>query len=166
MFKMTIGRSLGHGFAGNVAQHPDIIIGTEIVEGGTPVYFGDPVMLTANGKVAAIDGTFTGDNFVGIASSEIRSAITVDSLDGVYRENDRASICKRGVVSVACQSGNPVKGGKVYVRISNPPAGGKVGGFEAVASGADTVELPNCVWFTDIDAEGITAIRMKTINLV
>lgn len=166
MFKMTIGRSLGHGFAGNVAQHPDIIIGTEIVEGSTPVYFGDPVMLTANGKVAAVDNTFTGDQFVGVASSEIRSAITIDRLDGVYRESDRASVCKRGVVSVLCQTGSPVKGGKVYVRISNPPAGGKVGGFEAAASGTDTVELPNCVWFNETDAEGVAAIRMKTINLV
>lgn len=165
MFKMTIGRTLGHGFAGNVAQHPDIQIGTEIVE-GAPIYFGDPVMLNDNGKAQAVDATFTADKFVGVASSEIRSAIHVDNLDGVYRENDRASVCKRGVVSVLCQSGDPVKGGKVYVRIANPPADGKVGGFEAAASGGDTVELPNCVWFTDTDAEGIAVIRMKTINLV
>jgi len=162
----TIGKSLGYGFAGNVSQQPDIIVGTEIIEGDTNVYFGDPVMYTGNGKVQAVDGTFTGDNFVGIASAEIRSAITIDSMDGVYRENDLASILKRGVIAVVCQSGTPAKGGKVYVRISNPPADGKVGGFEAAASGADTVELPNCVWASDKDSGNIAEIRVKTINLV
>lgn len=165
MFNMTIGRSMGHGFAGNVAQTPDILVGSFVLF-GNPVYFGDPVMLTDDEKVQAVDATFTADKFVGVASSEIRSAITVDSLDGVYREDDMASVCKRGVISVACQAGTPKKGGKVYVRIANAPSGGKIGGFEAAASGSDTVELPNCAWHSGTDSHGVAAIRLKTINLV
>lgn len=165
--RKTIGSSLGHGFAGNVAQNPDIVVGTLIVaEGSAPIYFGDPVQLTADGKISVVDATLNAANFVGVASSEIRSAITVDSLDGVYRENDLASICKRGVISVICQDGSPVKGGKVYVRIANAPAGKKIGGFEAAADGANTVELPNAVWYSDKDSDGVTALRLKTINLI
>lgn len=162
----TIGRSFNYGFAGNVALHPDIIVGSEMVEGSNDIYFGDPVMATSNGKVQAIDSTFTSDKFVGVASSEIRSAVTVDNMNGVYRENDMASILKRGVISVICQAGNPVKGGKVYVRIDNATSSMKIGGFETSDIPNETVELENCLWASDKDGNNVSSIRLRTINYV
>lgn len=164
--KKTIGRSFDYGFAGNIAQSPDIIIGSEIVEGTENIYFGDPVMATPSGKVKAIDNTFTSDKFVGVASSEIRTAVTVDNMNGVYREDDLASVLKRGVISVICQAGNPVKGGKVYVRIDNGSPTQKIGGFESIEVPNETVELENCLWASDKDGNNVSSIRLRTINYV
>lgn len=164
--KKTIGKSLAFGFAGAYSQQPDSVITTQIIKGDQPVYFGDPVMLDADGFVRAADSTFSADNFVGIASKEIRSAVTVDNMDGVYRKDDAASVMTRGAISVICQTGAPKKGGAVYVRIGNPPTGKKVGGFEAAPDGTDTAELPNCVWISESDSDNVSEIRMKTINLI
>lgn len=165
MSNKTIGRSLGHGFAGNYSIQPDAVITTQFVKGDN-VTFGDPVMLNSDGTISVAGSSFDDDVFVGVATSEVRTGMFIDNMDGIYRDGNAASIMTRGVVTVICQKGNPAPGQPVYVRISNPPAGCKIGGFEAEADNANTVELPTCVWQTDADANKVADIRLKTINLI
>ena len=165
----TIGKSLLYGFAGNYSRQPDSVIASHVLKGDTNVNFGDPVYLNENDNnrsVIAIDSDFTADLFIGIATAEIRSAVTVDNMDGVYRNEDMVPVMSRGVVSVICQRGIPLRGAPVYVRISNPPANGKIGGFEADSDGSDNVMLDNCIWTSEADSNGIAEIRIRTINLI
>ena len=41
---------------------------------------------------------------------------------------------------------------------------GVVGGFEAVADAANTVELTNCRWAGPADANGVAELRILTMN--
>ena len=63
-------------------------------------------------------------------------------------------ILRRGYMTVLLRAGTSAKGGAVYVRIGSPVAGKPIGGIEAAADGADTVDLPNATFMGAADASG------------
>lgn len=164
----TIGTSLNHGFAGNYARMPDMVIGTLCIhDESSDVLFGDAVFLK-DGAGTAFQENLTAADFVGVAVSEIKSAFTFGSMEGLYKPGQAASVIKRGAVSVICQEGEPVAGRPAYLRVavneSLPDA--KVGGFEAAADGDNTLLLPNAVWASGSDSNHVAELLLRNVNLI
>ncbi len=168
-YTQTIGKDFPHGFAGSYAYQPDMIVKTRPVGGSAILVFGTPVKYEAgtNGNVVAMGAGDTGDDFVGFASREIKSSVNyLEQGVGQYAPNDAASVFMRGAINVKVQKGTPALGGKVYVRVTVNDAmpTAVVGGIEAEADGANTVELPGCVFEGPADANGIACVRILTLQ--
>ena len=72
----------------------------------------------------------------------------------------------RGNCVVRCNRGTPAAGSAVYVRITDNSGtypGTFVGGFEAEADGANTIQVPNIEWTTGVmDENNIAEVTVKT----
>ena len=165
----VIGKDFPHGFAGSYAYQPDMIVKTRPCGGNANIVFGTPVKYEegTNGNVVPMGAGDTGDAFVGFASREIKSSIKyLQQGIGAYAPGEAVSVFMRGAVNVKVQKGIPALNGKVYVRItandSTPTA--VVGGIEAEADGANTVELPGCVFEGPADADGVACVRILTLQ--
>ncbi|MCI9444333.1 MAG: hypothetical protein HFF69_06365 [Oscillospiraceae bacterium] len=161
----SIGQAMNHGYAGSYARQPDMIVNTR--PAGDAVIFGAALKYDANGAVAPMGAGDTAEDFVGVASREVKSALNyLEQSAGSYAKGEAVPVFQRGSINVRCGSGTPQLGGAVYVRIaasdSIPTA--VVGSFEAQADGANTVELTNCQWAGPADANGIAELRILTMN--
>ncbi len=163
----VIGKNMTHGYAGDYARQPDMIIDTHPLGGTEPVVFGMPLVYNTDSQVVGFGADNTAADFVGIASREIKSATEYLSQSaGKYQPNEAVSVFKRGCINVLCNVGTPKLGGKVYIRIAaneNIPTG-IVGGFEAAADTGKTVALTNCEWHGEKDANGVAEIRILNCN--
>ena len=162
----TIGTAMPHGFAGSYAQQPDMIVDTHPLGGDTFVLFGTPLVYSGS-AVVPMGAAATAEQFVGVASREIKSSLTyLDQNAGQYAPKDPVSVFKRGVVNVICQKGTPALAGAVYVRVTANAAypTAVVGGFEAEADGNNAVKLTNCQWSGAADANKVAALRILTLN--
>lgn len=163
----NIGLTMPHGQAGSYARQPDMIINTR--PAGENIVFGMPLVYNDNGEVVTMGAGASADDFVGVASREIKSSLSyLEQTVGTYFTGEPTSVFQRGSINVRCQKGAPKLGGDVYVRIvaneSYPTA--IVGGFEAEAdsTAANTVKLTNCQWAGDADANGIAELRILVMN--
>jgi hypothetical protein len=68
-------------------------------------------------------------------------------------------VMRRGYMMVYCNSGTPVKGGKVWVNTQGTSA--TVGNFEAGVSDANGFLVNNAVWNSGADADGIAEIAFN-----
>ena len=162
----VIGKEMPHGFAGCYARQPDMIVNTRPGGGDAAIPFGAAVKYE-DGAVIPMGAAATAAEFVGVAGCEIKSALTyLDQSQGQYAVGEPVSVFQRGAINVKCSRGTPALGGAVYVRItangSYPTA--PVGGFEAEADSANTVQLTNCQWAGPADANGIAELRILTMN--
>lgn len=165
----TIGKSMNHGYAGSYARQPDSVIDTHplsIAEGTANVTFGLGVVFDDTGAVALPADMATAAEFAGVAVREVKSAVNyLDQSIGQYTPGDAVPVMKRGCVNVICQKGAPAHGGAVYLRVkanaTYPNA--VVGGFEAEADDANTVQLTNCQWKGSADANNVAEMRIMTI---
>lgn len=160
-----IGKEMPHGYAGSYARQPDMIVNTH--PAGGDIAFGAPLVYNADGAVVTMGAGSTAEKFAGVASREVKSALSYLEQDvGTYAKGEAVPVFMRGAVNVKCYNGTPALGGAVYVRtVSNeslPTA--IVGGFEAVADDANTVQLTNCQWAGPADANGIAELRILTMN--
>lgn len=162
--KMTIGKSFDYGFAGNYAKQPDMIVRSLPVSADSePIIFGNATMLDLDGTVKKADSTLTADTFLGIATSEVKSQISITNSEGQYLPEDAASIMVRGIINViVSDGGSPKVGDPVYVQIG---ADDNVATF-AAASGTDTLLIPNLVFMTGKDSNNVASVQMRTVNLV
>lgn len=155
-----------HGYAGDFARQPDMIIDTHPL-GGSPVLFGTPLIYDIEGNVTAFHTGSTAADFVGVASRETKSATSYLSQSaGQYETGEAVSVFKRGCINVLCKVGTPKLGGKVYIRTAaneNIPTG-TVGGIEAAEDTGKTVVLINCEWHGEKDINGVAEIRILTCN--
>lgn len=166
----SIGKAMPHGFAGSYAYQPDMIVKTRPAGGADLIPFGTPLKYAAGTNIGAVVPMGAGDTgaaFVGFASREVKSATNyLDQGVGAYAPEEPVSVFMRGAVNVKVQKGAPAMGGKVYVRVtasaSVPSA--LVGGIEAEADTANTVELPGCVFEGPADANGIACVRILTLQ--
>lgn len=161
-----IGKEMPHGFAGCYARQPDMIVNTRPAGGDAAIPFG-AALKYEDSTVIPMGTAATAAEFVGVAGCEIKSALTyLDQSQGQYAVGEPVSVFMRGAINVKCQRGTPTLGGVVHVRItaneSYPTA--SVGGFEAEADGANTVQLTNCQWAGPADANGIAELRILTMN--
>lgn len=161
----NIGTEMPHGFAGSYARQPDMIVSTR--PAGALLTFGAAVKYDTAGTVVPMGAGDTADAFVGVAAREVKSALSyLDQNTGRYAEKEAVPVFQRGAVNVICQKGTPKLGGAVYIRIaanaSYPTA--TVGGFEAEADGANTVQLENCQWAGPADANKVAELRILTMQ--
>ena len=63
-------------------------------------------------------------------------------------------VLRRGYMTVKCNAGTAKKAGKVYVRVAAGNDLKPIGGIEAAADAANTVELKNVMFMHDADAQG------------
>lgn len=163
----TIGAKMPHGYAGGYARQPDMIVNTH--PAGAEITFGQALQYDANKNVIPFSASGTAADFVGVASKEIKSAVSyLDQGVGKYAAKEAVPVFMRGAVNVICQKGTPALGGAVYLRIaantSYPNAA--VGGFEAEEDKADstvrTVKLTNCQWAGPADANKVAEMRILT----
>lgn len=162
LYAQTIGASMSHGFAGSYARQPDMIVNTSPAGGFLP--FGTPLVRGDGGEVVAMGAGASGNEFIGVAGREIKSATEYNSQSvGAYSPGEAVSVFQRGCINVKCQRGTPAVDAPVYVRVV---ASGNyvVGGYEAQEDGTNSVAVPNAMWAGAADANGIAEMRIAYVG--
>ena len=162
----SIGLAMSHGFAGSYARQPDMIVNTAPLGGTATIPFGTPLVRGQDGAVIPMGSGNTGNQFVGVAGREVKTATQYNGQSvGSYAPGEAVSVFQRGNINVKCQKGAPVIDGSVYVRVA---ARGDyaVGGFEAEADGANTVALSNAQWGGPADGNGVAELRIAYVGPV
>lgn len=162
LYAQTIGASMSHGFAGGYARQPDMIVNTSPAGGYLP--FGTPLVRGDSGEVVAMGAGASGNEFVGVAGREIKTATEYNSQSvGAYSPGEAVSVFQRGCINVKCQRGAPAVDAPVYVRVV---ASGNyvVGGYEAQEDGTNSVAVPNAMWAGAADANGIAEMRIVYVG--
>jgi len=181
---------LNLGFPGNVSRLADDVIASRpVLTTANAIPFGSAVVIISNNagtfgggdsyeSVAdfiAGGGTMTAALFAGVAVRNVKTLLSYTSLGnnddvaqiGQFAPGELAEVLERGSITVVCNVGTPVSQGAVYLRIAanaSIPAG-VVGGFEAAADGANTIDLSTVgvVWRTGAkDANNVAEITLKT----
>ena len=165
----AIGKSLNFGYPGNISRSADAIISNRIVRPTDTenINFGDPVVLNPDNTVSAFGATGTAETFLGIAVREVKQATDYFATQGSYKPGQPCDVAERGTLTVTCNVGTPTAGGPVYVRIAANAAipNGVVGGFEAAADGANTVQITNAKWKTGkLDANKVAEVTLLSRN--
>lgn len=165
----AIGKSLNLGYPGNISRSADAVISNRIVRSSDTanINFGDPVVLNADNTVSAFGATGTAATFLGIAVREVKQNTDYFASQGYYEPGQPCDVAERGTLTVTCNVGTPTAGGAVYVRIATNASipNGVVGGFEAGADGANTIQLTNAKWKTGkIDANKVAEVTILTRN--
>lgn len=162
----SIGLAMSHGFAGSYARQPDMIVNTAPLGGTATIPFGTPLVRGQDGAVIPMGSGNTGNQFVGVAGREVKTATQYNGQSvGSYAPGEAVSVFQRGNINVKCQKGAPVIDGTVYVRVT-ASGGYSVGGFEAEADGANTVALSNAQWGGPADGNGVAELRIAYVGPV
>lgn len=160
----TIGIMMNVGYAGTQSRTADAIIQNRIAEG--TIAFGQAVALTVTNKWRLVKTGDTAAVVAGIAVREVVQANTFDPQSNPdYVANVPCDVMVRGNCTVKCQRGTPASGAAVYVRITanNTYPNAVVGGFEAEADDANTIQVTNIEWTTGVmDANGNVEVTIKT----
>lgn len=160
----TIGIMMNVGYAGTQSRTADAIIQNRIAEG--TIAFGQAVALTDTNKWRLVKTGDTAAVVAGIAVREVVQANTFDPQSNPdYVANVPCDVMVRGNCTVKCQRGTPASGVAVYVRIAANDAypNAVVGGFEAEADDANTIQVTNIEWTTGVmDANGNVEVTIKT----
>ena len=160
----VIGTSMNVGYPGTQSRQADAIIQNRVADGA--IAFGLAVKLTAANKWKQIGSGDTAANVAGIAVREVVQANVYNPQSNPdYLDGAPADVMVRGNCIVKCQKGTPTAGSAVYVRITaddTHPAY-LVGGFEAAADGAKTVQVTNIEWTTGVmDSNLACEVTVKT----
>lgn len=161
----TIGISMNAGWPGTQSRSADAIIQNRIAAG--TIAFGQAVALKGDTNQWRLVATGDADSAIaGVAVREVVQANTFNPQSNPdYVANMPCDVMTRGNCIVKCQRGTPTAGSAVYVRITANAkyADAVVGGFEAEADDANTVQVPNIEWTTGvIDANKCAEITIKT----
>ena len=160
----TIGIMMNVGYAGTQSRTADAIIQNRIAEG--TIAFGQAVALTDTNKWRLVKTGDTAAVVAGIAVREVVQANTFDPQSNPdYVANVPCDVMVRGNCTVKCQRGTPASGAAVYVRLTanNTYPNAVVGGFEAEADDANTIQVTNIEWTTGVmDANGNVEVTIKT----
>lgn len=160
----TIGIMMAVGYPGTQSRSADSIIQNRMAS--NIIKFGHAVKLLATNQWAPVA---TGDTAAAVAGIAVREVVQANTFDPQsnpdYVANAPCDVMVRGNCTVKCQRGTPEAGAAVYVRITanvNYP-NAEVGGFEASADGANTVQVTNIEWTTGVvDADGNAEVTIKT----
>lgn len=160
----TIGIMMNNGYPGTQSRTVDAIIQNRVAEG--TIAFGQAVVLTDTNKWRLVKTGDTAAVVAGVAVREVVQANTFDPQSNPdYVAGMPCDVMVRGNCTVKCQRGTPKSGTAVYVRITanNQYPNAVVGGFEAQADDANTIQVSNIEWTTGvIDANNNTEITIKT----
>ena len=162
----TIGRDMSHGFSGSYARQPDMIVTTAPLGGAEDIPFGMPLVRGQKGEVIPMGAGNTGNQFIGVAGREVKSASEFYSQnEGRYGPGEPVSVFQRGCINVRCRKGAPAVDGTVYVRVT-ASGGYQPGDFEAEADGENTVALVNAQWGGPADGNGVAELRIAYVGPV
>lgn len=154
---------MGGGIAGDVNRTHPAQIEPNVNDGTNPAsFYGQAVVYTATGTVRTVIATDTAlTTIAGITvrpfpvqqstTTQDYGAQTIGSA-GIGAAN-ALDVLKQGYMTVTSQ-GSPVKGGTVYVWIAASTGNHVQGGFEAAASGTNTIALSNAYFNSQADAAG------------
>ena len=107
------------------------------------------------GKFAPIATGDTADAIYGMAIKAYPSQASQEPIGvAVPPRNGVANVLRRGYVTVLLRAGTAALNSPVYVRVDNPTAGKPIGGIEAVADGANTIQVGRCTFMSGADAAG------------
>ncbi|CQR71673.1 hypothetical protein SOV_04690 [Sporomusa ovata DSM 2662] len=162
----VIGISFNYGYPGTISRMGDEISRTRPMKAETDdIYFGDPVIVSADGTTQKFGASDTAAAFAGVAMRKIKGATQYLAQNrAFYTGQEPVDILERGGVTVNVNVGTPTIGGAVYIRtVANAgiPAG-VVGGFEAAADGTNTIQLTNAKWATLKDANSVAELTILT----
>ena len=159
----VIGTSMNVGYPGTQSRQADAIIQNRVAN--AEIAFGQAVILTEDNKWDIV-GSTPGAQVAGIAVREVVQANTFNPQSNPnYFPGSPADVMVRGNCIVKCQKGTPTAGSAVYVRITADETHPEylVGGFEAAADGAKTVEVTNIEWTTGVmDSNLACEVTVKT----
>ncbi|MBY6877913.1 structural cement protein Gp24 [Clostridium botulinum] len=169
----AIGIELNLGYPGTVSRSVDTIITARKLqsniqdskETASPVLFGEAVVLNPDNTYSKFGEGNTANDFVGIAVREVKQTTDYYSSSGAYFPNEIMDVLNRGSITVNCNNGNPIAGGKVFIRIKENPTFplGIVGQFEAIADADNTIEIPNLKWATNkLDKNRVAEVTILT----
>jgi hypothetical protein len=163
----TIGKTLQIGYPGSFSRNADCIIASRAIKATDSVgpAFGDPVILNTDNTYSKFGAGNTAVQFAGVAVREVKQSVDYYNPAGRYLPGEPADTILRGAVCIKINNGTPTAGGTVYIRIAANGAipAGVVGGFEAVADGANTITLTNAVFSTgSIDSNNVAEITILT----
>ena len=160
----VIGTSMNVGYRGTQSRQADAIIQNRVADGA--IAFGLAVKLTAANKWKQIGSGDTAANVAGIAVREVVQANVYNPQSNPdYLDGTPADVMVRGNCIVKCQKGTPTAGSEVYVRFTADDTHPEylVGGFEAAADGAKTVQVTNIEWTTGVmDSNLACEVTVKT----
>lgn len=160
----VIGTSMNVGYPGTQSRQADAIIQNRVADGA--IAFGLAVKLTAANKWKQIAAGDAATDVAGIAVREVVQANVYNPQSNPdYLDGTPADVMVRGNCIVKCQKGTPAAGSAVYVRITADDTHPEylVGGFEAAADGAKTVQIPNIEWTTGVmDSNLACEVTVKT----
>ena len=160
----VIGTSMNVGYPGTQSRQADAIIQNRVADGA--IAFGLAVKLTAANKWKQIGSGDTAANVAGIAVREVVQANVYNPQSNPdYLDGTPADVMVRGNCIVKCQKGTPTAGSEVYVRFTADDTHPDylVGGFEAAADGAKTVQVTNIEWTTGVmDSNLACEVTVKT----
>lgn len=160
----AIGISLLSGYAGTQSRTADAIIQNRVAKNN--IAFGHAVVLTNDNKWDNVSDATTEAQIAGVAVREVIQANTFDPQSNPdYMAETPCDVMVRGNCTVKCQRGTPKSGDAVYVRVkaNTKYQDAVVGGLEATADDANTVQVTNIEWTTGVmDANGMTEITIKT----
>ena len=119
-----------------------------------------------------IFGKLTTDGFVPLVAGDtvvhgliVRSYPTQSALNGlgaaVPQSGIMHDVLRRGYMTVRCNAGNAKKAGSVFVRVGAATDLKPIGGIEAIADAANTIELKNAMFMHDADAQGNVEISFN-----
>ena len=160
----AIGISLLSGYAGTQSRTADAIIQNRVAKNN--IAFGHAVVLTNDNRWDNVVDATTEEQIAGVAVREVIQVNTFDPQSNPdYMAETPCDVMVRGNCTVKCQRGTPKSGDAVYVRVkkNNTYVDAVVGGFEATADEANTVQVTNIEWTTGVmDANRMTEITIKT----
>ncbi|QHI29019.1 hypothetical protein AhaeINNSZ174_05825 [Acinetobacter haemolyticus] len=117
---------------------------------------------TANGKFVPLEAADTADVIYGLFVRAYPTQSAQNELGkAVPQPNGIQDVLRRGYMTVKCNAGTAKKAGTVYVRVSAGTEAKPVGGIEAAADGANSIELENAFFMHDADAQGNVEISFN-----
>lgn len=157
----VIGKRLNYGYPGAISRSIDAVVTNRRSTG--KIKFGAPVILNNDNTYSAFGESNVAADFVGIAVREVKQSTNYINGTSQYEDKERTDVLNRGSICITVNVGNPTPNGKVYIRVSqnDEKANGIVGGFEAEADGAHTIELSNVRFATgNLDSNKVAEVTI------
>lgn len=109
--------------------------------------------LNADGKFAPLTSADTAAGVYGLIVRSYPTQSATNSLGAAIPVAGFNDVLRRGYMTVKCNAGTSKTGGKVFVRVNAATDVKPIGGIEAVADGANTIEV-NAMFMHAADANG------------
>ena len=140
------------GIAGDVSRKSHSTIEAHNTVAGFTA-FGLFGKLNVDGKFAPLTAADTTANVYGLIVRSYPTQSASNGLGAAVPVTGFNDVLRRGYMTVKCNAGTSKAGGKVFVRINTGTELKPIGGIEAVADGANTIEV-NAIFMHAADASG------------